>query len=116
MERSGSGVRDYSVGFSSSLDMNNVEARILDCVVQLYPDVFSALDKYCERHRTYVDETVCRFDREIQFYIAYLAFTNTLKARGLHFCYPPVSDSKEVYADGAFDVALAPKLVTADCG
>jgi DNA mismatch repair protein MutS len=109
-----SGVRDYSVGFSSSLDMNNVEARILDCVVQLYPDVFSALDKYCERHRTYVDETVCRFDREIQFYIAYLAFTNTLKARGLHFCYPQVSDSKEVYADGTFDVALAPKLVTAD--
>ena len=107
-------VRDYSVAFSSSPDMNNVEAHILDCVAQLYPDVFSALDKYCERHRTYVNETVRRFDREIQFYIAYREFTNELRARGLHFCYPQVSDSKEVRAEGTFDVALAVKLATAN--
>jgi DNA mismatch repair protein MutS len=106
------GVRDYRVGFPAAVDMNHVEAGVLDRVALLYPDTFSTLDSFSERHHDHLDETVGAFDREVQFYIAYLEFVDRLEHAGLAFCYPRVSDrSKDVSGEGAFDVALADKLV-----
>jgi DNA mismatch repair protein MutS len=106
-------VQDYRVKFGSVLDMDHVEAQILDCVARLNPEIFSSLDEYCERHKSYVDPVVRRFDREVQFYIAYLRFAQQLASMGLNLCYPDVSDSsKEVFVNDTFDVALASKLVT----
>jgi DNA mismatch repair protein MutS len=108
-------VQDYRVKFSSVPDMDHVEARILDCVARLYPETFSSLDEYFQRHARYIDPVVRRFDREVQFYIAYLRFAQQLASAGLNFCYPDVSDSsKEVFANDTFDLALANKLVTED--
>jgi DNA mismatch repair ATPase MutS len=59
-----------------------------------------------------VDETIRTFDREIQFYIAYLEFMAAIKRKGLPFCYPQISaTSREVYAYEAFDLALANALL-----
>ena len=77
--------------------MNHVEERILGLVARLYPDVFGALDEFCARHAAYLDETIRVFDREVQFYAAYLAFIAPMRKAGLEFCYPAVSaDSKEI--------------------
>jgi DNA mismatch repair protein MutS len=92
--------------------MNHVEAQILDLVVKLHPDTFAKLDEYCERHRQYLDKTIGRFDREIQFYLAYLEYIEPLKSQGLSFSYPRVSArSKEEHALQTFDLALARKLL-----
>ncbi len=105
-------VKDYRVRLSTGLGMNHVEARILELVARLYRDVFQELDGYCGRHRDYVDPTIRAFDREVQFYLAYLQLIEPLKGAGLPFCYPHVSArSKEVCAVEAFDLALAGKLV-----
>ncbi|MGI8576710.1 MAG: MutS-related protein [Nocardioidaceae bacterium] len=105
-------VKDYRVGFSASPDMNHVEAGVLDLVARLHPDVFSALGAYCERHRDYLDETIAGFDREIQFYVAYLEYIRQFLAAGLDFCYPQVSDQfKKIHAQETFDIALANKFV-----
>jgi len=105
-------VKDYLVNFSTAPDMNHVEARIVELVARLCPAVFLALDAFRERHGTYLDETVRAFDREVQFYVAYLEYIARLRAGGLRFCYPHISDqSKEVYSYEAFDIALANKLV-----
>lgn len=105
--------KDYRVRFREYADMNHVEAQILDCVAMLYPDKFASLDAYCERHRDYLDETVGRFDREIQFYLAYLELIEPLKAAGLTFTFPRVSArSKEENAAQTFDLALARKLLS----
>jgi DNA mismatch repair protein MutS len=107
--------RDYRAKFPAAAGMNHVEAGVLDLVARLYPDVFSVLDAYCERHRDYVDEVVATFDREVQFYVAYLEYVGRLRTAGLQFCYPRVSDrSKDVEARDAFDIALANKLVAQD--
>lgn len=93
-------------------DMNSVEERILDLVVRLYPDIFSELSAYYARHAGFIDQTVRRFDREVQFYLAYLQMTEALKAAGLDFCYPQVgARSKAVSAQETFDLALAIMLV-----
>ena len=108
-------VKDYRSKFPDSPDMNHVEAKVLDCVAQLYPDRFLNLDEYCRKNRNYLDVTIDDFDREIQFYIAYLGYVARLLRAGLEFCYPQVSSqSREVYNYEGFDVALAQKLVSED--
>ncbi|HEY7317409.1 MAG TPA: DNA mismatch repair protein MutS [Candidatus Binatia bacterium] len=107
-----SAVNDYRVKFSTSDDMNHIEAKILEFVAKLNPELFEALDGYCARNVNYLDDTVATFDREIQFYLAYLDYIATLKQAGLPFCYPRVSDEcKEVFDYEGFDIALAQKLI-----
>jgi hypothetical protein len=104
-------VKDYRVKFSTWSEMNHVEAQILDFVAQLHPDIFSQLEEYCAKNGDFLDDTLAAFDREIQFYLAYLEYIATSKQAGLPFCYPCLSHTcKEVYDYGGFDVALAHKL------
>ena len=85
---------------------------MLDLVAQLNPAIFLALDDYCARNGNYLDRTIADFDREIQFYIAYLEFAETFKRAGLKFCYPKVSETtKDVGNREGFDLALAGKLI-----
>jgi DNA mismatch repair ATPase MutS len=105
-------VKDYRAEFSDRTEMNHVEAKILDFVAQLYPDIFLNLDDYYRKNANYLDETIGIFDREIQFYIAYLEYVTLFKRVGLKFCYPQIfNKDKEVYDYEAFDLALAYKLI-----
>jgi len=105
-------VKDYRVELNEMYSMNHIEAKILDFVARLYPDQFAALDRFYEQHSGFVDETLRVFDREIQFYVAYLEFIAGIKHKGLSFCYPQVSTtSREVSAVDAFDLALARSLL-----
>jgi len=105
-------VKDYRIEFSEWADMNHIEAKILDLVAQLHSDIFMGLDNYCIKNANYLDERISVFDREIQFYIAYLEHVEILSRVGLKFCYPQVSDRlKEVYDYETFDLALAYKLL-----
>jgi DNA mismatch repair protein MutS len=105
-------VRSYLVSWNDSAQMNHVEARILDGVAELHPDVFATRADYCARHRDYLDVTVARFDREVQFYLAFLDLVERVRRSGLSFCYPQVSaESREIAATDTFDIALAVKLI-----
>ncbi len=105
-------VKDYQAKFLELTDMDHIEAGILDLVAQLYPDTFAALNAYSDRHRDYLDRTIAAFDREVQFYVAYLEFIAPLERAGLTFCYPQISSqSKDVMGRDVFDLALAAKLV-----
>jgi DNA mismatch repair protein MutS len=104
-------VKSYLVELPDFADMNHVEAQILDRVARLNPDVFGTLADYCGRHRDHLDATVGRFDREVQFYLAYVDLIGRLKAIGLPFCYPHVSaHSRDIAAEQTFDLALANSL------
>jgi DNA mismatch repair protein MutS len=105
-------VKDHRVGFRNWPDMGHVEERILRLVARLFPGVFQALDEFRARHGRYLDQTIRVFDREVQFYVAYLQFIAPMKAAGLEFCYPAVSaSSKKIRVTGSFDLALAAKLI-----
>lgn len=106
-------VRDYRIRYRLGPGMNHVGAQILNLVARLFPDEFTALDGYCREHAAFLNETVRRFERELQFYLAYLEFIGPLRSAGLSFCYPEVTGaSKGVFATYTFDLALAKKLVS----
>jgi DNA mismatch repair protein MutS len=103
-------VKDHRARYATLQEMGHVEAAVLEFVAKLRPDLFAELESYCERHREYLDQAVTRFDREIQFYLAFHEYTEPIRAAGLQFCYPQVSDSREIGAQAAFDLPLARKL------
>jgi DNA mismatch repair protein MutS len=104
-------VNDYRLKISDWPDMNHVESQIADRVALLFRETFSALQLFSEQWSVFVSETVRSFEREIQFYLAYLDYIDPLKSLGLNFCLPTIQKtSKEIHAKGTFDIALAKKL------
>ncbi len=104
-------VKDYRMQLRSLAEMDQVEALILGYVTELFPELFHDLDDFCRRQAEYADGTMATFDREVQFYLAYLDYIRPLESVGLEFCYPAVSTTgKQTSADDAFDLALASKL------
>jgi DNA mismatch repair protein MutS len=104
-------VNSHLVRLREHAEMDHVEAQIADLVTKLYPHVSKRLADYCDSYRGYLDPVIGRFDREVQFYLAYLDLVGRLRAAGLPFCYPRVSaQSKQIAAEDTFDIALASKL------
>src|SRR6266545_5590079 len=106
-------VEDHLVKVPDSGSMDHVEAWIAQRVARLYPKEFRALDEFCARHRGFLDRRLATFDREVQFYLSYLEYTERLAATQLAFCYPTLSElSKQTSVEDAFDIALAAKLAS----
>jgi DNA mismatch repair protein MutS len=104
-------VKDYRVEYRTWPGMTHVGAQIAELVARLYPDEFTRLTAFCRNHAGFADPVVRQFNRELQFYLAYLDYIRPLRSAGLTFCYPDLADeSKEIFARDTFDLALAAKL------
>jgi DNA mismatch repair protein MutS len=100
--------------FPALLEVDHVEAGILERVSRLFPETFGALSAFFEQRQGYLDPVIGSFDRQVQFYLAYLDYLAPLRRAGLGFCYPDVSaQSRQTSATDTFDVVLAAKLVAA---
>ena len=105
-------VEDYRVEYRTSRDMDHVEAQILDLVAKINPEVFSDLSRFVDQNRAFAAPLITEFDRQIQFYVSFRDYKQRIKGAGLSFCYPQiVEEAGHIYANGAFDLALARKLV-----
>lgn len=98
--------------FPEFVEMNHIEAGILDRVALLFPEPFERLGRFAERWTAFADPVLLRFEREIQFYLAWRDYTAPLRETGLSLSLPDLSDtSKDEQAVDAYDIALARKLV-----
>jgi DNA mismatch repair protein MutS len=96
-----------------SFSLNHIEEGILEFVGRLFPDQFRLLEDFAALCvGGFVDDVLATFEREIGFFLAYLAFINPLKKADLPFCHPIVSAfDKTTKVSASFDLALAAKLV-----
>jgi DNA mismatch repair protein MutS len=102
--------REFLATFRGTLDMDRVEGQVLDLVARLNPGPFGTLHRYFEAHQDFLDAGVAGFDRDSQFYLAYLDHIAQLRSTGLAFCYPRLSISPNgTRAKAIFDLALADK-------
>ncbi len=104
--------KDYTVRYRPHTGMNHIEAQITACVARFYPDIFAHLDQFYTDNRDFLDTVIGDFDREIQFYVAYLVFLKSIKRAGLPFCLPEITTEKAISSTASFDLALANKLTT----
>lgn len=95
------------------LEMNHIEAAVVDMVAKLYPETFDALDAFFQKHPDFADSRIIGFDREVQFYLSWIEYMRRFATAELPFCYPDVSPSdKAIHSIESFDLALAAKLLT----
>ena len=93
------------------LEMNSVEAQVLEGVAQLNAALFSQIRQFFGEHQSFVDVTVERGDRELQFYVAYLDYLMPLRALGLTLTHPSLLTARTTTKiSRGFDIALAQKL------
>ncbi|MCL6596562.1 MAG: DNA mismatch repair protein MutS [Firmicutes bacterium] len=103
--------KSYVVALRDWLEMNHIEAEILDLVARLYPDEFERLSRFHDTHADFIDPVIARFEREIQFYLGYLDMIDPLRRAGLPFCYPELTDRwSGTFVRSSFDLALAIQL------
>lgn len=102
------GTAAFSFPETGSAELNMIEEHILVEVSRAFPEPFAALADFAGRiSADFGDPLVARFDREVQFYLAYLDLIAPLRAAGLAFCLPVVDPSRHVSVSGGFDLALA---------
>lgn len=105
-------VKDYRSTFHDLADMNHIEATVLQYVAHLHPEIFDAVQAFGSSNGGFLDAVVTDFDREVQFYLAWIDYIDLLGGHGLRFCLPDISTTdKQTQVSQAFDVALADKLV-----
>ncbi len=103
--------KSYLLQFADRDGMNHIEAKVLEFVSLLHPEVFVELDRFCKDRASFIDESVRRFGRDVQFYMACIEYSRGLERARLPTCYPSIAEEKSVFARDAFDVALANRLI-----
>ena len=101
-------VKDYSHRVMEEPAATHVEAAVLNMVASLYKSTFTDLDNFCDKYLDFLDATITRFSREVQFYLAWLEHIRPLRNLGLPFCYPMLCNNPDhIYVLDGFDLALA---------
>lgn len=96
----------------SSAWIGNIQSQILDGVAQINRNIFEPLCAFVKKEIKFVESALELFERETQFYIAWIEFTNKFIDTGLDFSFPSITEDHDICADSAFDLALADKLHT----
>lgn len=98
------------ISFFTHLEMGALELQILAELQQLHPDLFSALAAWDRTVMPFPHPDMVRFDRELQFYLAWLHLTDTLADAGCSSTLPIVTEDTALRLHGLYDLALALKM------
>lgn len=88
------------------VNMGPLELRMLGCLESLYPDAFASLEGFYRKHAAFGHELADLFEREAQFYMAYIDYMRLLQQSGIRFCYPEFTDTLQLEITGGHDLAL----------
>ena len=97
----------------SHYDANHVEEILVELIAKFYPAVFRKLEAYFIKNSDYMNNTIRRFYREIQFYLSYIDYIAPMENANLKFCIPAISEvDRNICVRDGFNIALASVLVS----
>ncbi len=108
------GGQQYRFASSGPVELDDVEARLLDVVAELHPGPFGRLDRFAAHNGAFFHPAVVSLEKGARFYLTYLDLVAPLRARGLGVCRPQLSVGPgPTRAEGLYDLALALRAGTA---
>lgn len=104
---------------ASSLGLTGVEPQrmeprlldpsIIDATAKLYPEIFSAVTVFYNKHKNFFESEILRYKVEIDFYLVMADVFDRIRASGIPMCFPKISDTKHIDIVNAYDVTLLTK-------
>lgn len=93
--------------FHNKLELSALECEVLDMMNKIIPERFKAMHKFFEVAKNAMDDTMVRFEEEVQFYLSYLDFQKEMESYGCCFTKPILVEERELKVTGVYDLALA---------
>lgn len=110
-------VEPYAFRSQRDPELNHVEAQILHLVAQQHTELFSRLEQFHSTYATLWPPDVAQLDRELQWYLAWREYAESLATAGLPICFPEVHRApgpmqiREAFHPALLDVMRPPDIV-----
>ncbi|GAB2546942.1 MutS-related protein [Gracilibacillus alcaliphilus] len=98
---------DSSLQLFAGVQLSEAEKELQTILRKHFPKPFGKLKPYYSKYAHFINDSIMNFDHELQFYIACLQYFRTLKHQGLRYCYPEISNQKELHIIAGYDLSLA---------
>lgn len=93
--------------FHNKLELSALECEIVDMLNKIIPEHFKAMHHFYGVAKSAFDDTLVRFEEEVQFYLSYLDFQKEMESYGFCFTKPVLVEERELKVNGIYDLALA---------
>ena len=93
--------------FILSPNLCDLETECLALLSTKRPKLFKAISEVASKYNSYGQEFCFRFIREIPYYLSFRAYQLEMEEKGFSFCAPTADRSREMSAEGLYDLALA---------
>lgn len=97
------------ISFFNQVTMNDLELKILEIINQQYHAVFEECILFTTKQKEFMNTTVLRIYKEINFYLSCSDYITSLKQKKYNFSYPEISNNRCIEIRGLYDVSLALK-------
>lgn len=95
------------VPFFGGPGMSPLEEAIFETFRKKNPEIFDRVEAFAEKYPSFEDQVILRLEQEVQYYLAFWRFEEKMKEQGFDFCAPDRCGSREMEAEGLYDLALA---------
>lgn len=93
--------------FLGSMPMRELEIEIISMLQKEKPEAFRQLENFFQNSQDYLNETIVLLEEELQYYRLFLKFERRMESYGYTMAAPEYNETKQMYADGLYDLALA---------
>ncbi|MFF9564768.1 hypothetical protein ACF1AJ_15595 [Leifsonia sp. NPDC014704] len=93
--------------FVDTVEMNRVEAGVLDLVAEVFPSAFQALERFAGEHAAFLATTVARYERGLHLYLSVLDHLKAAAGETLPTCLPELTTDRSVQVVDGYDLQLA---------
>lgn len=86
-----------------------LQKGIHDAAAKLYPELFASAKEFYDKYRLLVRGEIFDYIGELEFLAGVLRFTEYAVSRGIPYCFPSLSEKKEIMLKDVYDVTLLKK-------